>query len=122
MEQLLQIPFATNWNITAKITEVELESLLADLQLKYNGWLIELRAKYPIRTFLTRKEYLANATPTEKLQAEIDEIQLSLWHRLIGMRSKKYSTKDTANTTMFLLLLKTHPSKNVKEKEYLKFK
>lgn len=115
------IPFATNWNITANTAEEELEKLLTDLNSKYKAWDVELSKKYPAQTYETRKDYLEKSTPMEKLQREIHEIQLSLWHRIIGIRSKKYSSKDIANTVMFLLLLKTQPARCPKEKEFLKF-
>jgi hypothetical protein len=115
------IPFETNWNITPDIKEEELENLITDIHAKYKAWDLELAIAHPLKVYETRKEYMEKSTPLEKFQKEINEIQLSLWHRLIGIRSNKYSSKDIANTAMFLLLLKTHPTKCPKEKEYLKF-
>lgn len=120
-KELPAIPFTTNWNINSNMTEEDLEKLLADLYNNYKAWDIELTKQFPELIYETRKDYLQNSSPGEKLQREINEIQLTLWHRIIGMRSKKYSSKDNANTIMYLLLLKTNPVKNPKEKEYLRF-
>ena len=118
---LPEIPFTSDWNITANITEEELKNILTDLYHKYKNWDDELAKANPPINYDTRKEYLEKSTPFDKFQREINEIQLSVWHRLIGIRSNKYSATDIANTVTFLLLLKAHPVKCPKEKEFVKF-
>ncbi len=119
--ELPAVPFETNWKISPNIKEEELENLITAIHSNYKVWDLELSLEYPQKVYETRKEYMEKSTPLEKFQKEINEIQLSLWHRLIGIRSNKYSSRDIANTAMFLLLLKTHPTRCPKEKEYLKF-